>query len=55
MTAHPPFLLPQENGCIDLMQPPDDPAFWKLFKELHPLYGITEGRELFWLLTKLYT
>lgn len=43
MTGHPPFLIPQENGCIDLNHPPDDAAFWKLFKELHPLYGVTEG------------
>lgn len=42
MTAHPPFLIPQDNGCIDLMHPPDDPTFWKIFKDLHPVYGVTE-------------
>ncbi|CAG2205486.1 unnamed protein product [Mytilus edulis] len=42
MTAHPPFLIPQDNGCIDLIHPPDEQAFWKMFKELHPLYGVTE-------------
>ncbi|OPL33682.1 hypothetical protein AM593_09603, partial [Mytilus galloprovincialis] len=36
MTAHPPFLIPQDNGCIDLIHPPDEQAFWKMFKELHP-------------------
>ena len=53
MTAHPPFLIPQENGCIDLNHPPDDGAFWKIFKELHPLYGVTEGTLYIFIISSL--
>ena len=44
MSGHPPFLLPQDDGIIDLLQPPDDGDFWSYFKKLHSQFGVLEGK-----------
>ncbi|KAK3090623.1 hypothetical protein FSP39_013235 [Pinctada imbricata] len=42
MAGHPPFLIPQDDGVIDLTQAPDDGDFWAYFKKLHSQYGVIE-------------